>query len=81
MATSYGGGCGVPLLWGSMGCVYNGFRGDYGKGGPLLGKVALDVVVGFDFLDMYCVFGVGDELYNYFNEGLVWVVPLGCGAK
>lgn len=75
----------MPPVWGSMGCVYNGFRGDYGKGGPLLGKVvwnfiALDVVVGFDFLDMYCLCGVGDELYNYFNEELVWMVPLGCGA-
>lgn len=73
---SYGGGCGVPPIKGGLGCVCNGYMGDCEEGESLLGKD----IYKFSALDMHFVCGVRDELYNYFNEELVWAVPLGCGA-
>lgn len=81
----YRGGFGVPSMRGGVGCVYNGYMGDYGEHGCLLGKVVrnfitLDIVMGSNVLDMYFVCGVGNEFYNFLKEELVGVVPLGCGA-
>ena len=35
----YGGGCGVLPIGGGVVCVYNGYRGHYGEGGHVFGKV------------------------------------------
>lgn len=41
---------------------------------------SLDIIVSFDFFDMYFVCGIGDELHDCFDKELVWVVLLGCGG-
>ena len=50
--------------------VYNGHKGDYGESGSLLSRaiynfIALDVVMGFNFLHIDFVCDAGDELYNF----------------
>lgn len=69
----YRSGIGMPLVRGGMCRMHDGGGGDYGEGGSLPCKttynlIALENVVGSDFLDMNFVCGVGDELYIYFNE-------------
>ena len=62
----------VDVGGGGVSCVYDGYKRDYGEGGYVLSKIirnfiALDIVVGFDFLDMYFMCG-GDKLFNFFDE-------------
>lgn len=62
----------MPPIGGGVSCVYDGYKRDYGEGASVLSKIiqnfiALDIVVGFDFLDMYFVCG-GDKLCYFVNE-------------